>query len=119
MKKNNIVYFELNNWYCGKDYPDEEPFVSWLEDDCNLIFENEKWIKENELCVYSELIDMSCNFCVTAKREWVEKNCPTLLTKHKEFLRYPEPNWHNNVYSKFGHQFLEYKPENIGLFCNY
>ena len=28
-----VVYFELNNWFSGRDYPDAEPFLSWME--CN------------------------------------------------------------------------------------
>lgn len=27
----DIVYFEVNNWIQGRDYPDEEPFLSWME----------------------------------------------------------------------------------------
>ena len=28
-----IVYFELNNWFSGRDYPNEEPFTTWCDDD--------------------------------------------------------------------------------------
>ena len=23
-----IIYFELDNWFCGRDYPNAEPFTS-------------------------------------------------------------------------------------------
>ena len=41
---------------------------------------SDKWCKKNKLCVYQGAIDMSCNYTVSAPREWVEKNCPELLT---------------------------------------
>jgi hypothetical protein len=36
-----IIYFELDNWFGGRDYPDTEPFNSWMDDDLNLAFANE------------------------------------------------------------------------------
>jgi hypothetical protein len=30
MSGTNVVYFQLNNWMPGDDYPDVEPFNSWL-----------------------------------------------------------------------------------------
>ena len=39
-----IIYFELNNWFCGSDYPNDEPFVSWMSNDLQLRLENEDWI---------------------------------------------------------------------------
>ena len=41
----DIVYFELNNWFSGRDYPNAEPFLSWMEDDLNQKFRDEEWIK--------------------------------------------------------------------------
>lgn len=111
---NDIVYFELNNWFSGRDYPNAEPFLSWLKNDLNLAFENEEWVKENQLCVLADVIDMSINFCISAKKEWVEKNCPELLTKYTDFLRYQDED--HVVYGRFGHVFLTYKEENIGVF---
>ena len=67
-----IVYFELNNWWPGRDYPDKEPFLSWFEDDCKLQFEDTSWLMANQLCVVANLIDMSVNFCITAPKKWVE-----------------------------------------------
>lgn len=107
-----IIYFELNNWSCGCDYPDAEPFVSWMQDDLNIKFNDEQWVKDNELCVVRTFIDMSQNFCITATKEWVEKNCPELLAKYNNFIR--QPDIHNDVYGRFGSLFLPYIKENIG-----
>lgn len=110
---NSIVYFELNNWFAGTDYPNTEPYLSWLRNDFNISFNNEKWVKENGLCVLHSMIDMASNYCITAKREWVEKNCPSLLTEYTQFLR--EADEDGYVTGQFGDEFLEYAPENIGI----
>lgn len=108
-----IVYFELNNWSPGYHYPDDEPFLTWIGDDLNIYFENEKWVKENKLCVVWSWVDISMNFCITATKEWVEKKCPKLLTEYTQFLRLPEED--GVVYGNFGDQFLPYSEENIGI----
>lgn len=133
---NKFVYFELNNWFSGRDYPNEEPFTTWCGNDLKLYFSNEEWVKENKLCVVEQIIDMSVNWCITATREWVEKNCPkliqggstktTMILSSKEgekevveeypyegFLRYP--NEYGEVYGRFGAEFKEYSEENIGI----
>lgn len=76
----DVVYFELDNWFCGRDYPNAEPFISWMSNDLKLRFGDKKWCKENKLCVKAGMIDMSVCFCIAAPREWVEANCPDLLT---------------------------------------
>ena len=43
-----IIYFELNNWMSGRDYPDAEPFITWCSDDYHLYFSDENWVKENK-----------------------------------------------------------------------
>ena len=110
----DVVYFELNNWFPGIHYPDEEPYITWLGDDENIIFlDNEQWVIDNKLCVVFYVIDMSLNFLITATKSWVEQNCPTLLTKHAEFLRYPDED--GRVYGRFPHiEFLPYSEENFG-----
>lgn len=116
MKKNEEetgVYFELNNWFPGKHYPAAEPFISWMSNDLNIRFNDEKWVKENKLCVVRATVDMSSNYCITATLEWVEKNCPELLTKYRKFLRYPDK--YGDVCGQFGHYFLDYEDENIGI----
>lgn len=131
-----IVYFELNNWFEGIDFPNTEPFITWCSNDYNLYFNNEKWVKENKLCVVQTIIDMSVNWCITATKEWVEENCPDLLSnksyditsiiydhegEHKKtesfmynsFLRTPDQ--YGDVYGKFDCKFLEYNENNIGI----
>lgn len=111
---NDIIYFELNNWFSEEDYPGKEPFISWMAD-ANLknTFRNEEWIKSNRLCVVFDFVDMSVNFCITTTKDWVEKNCPSLLTKHTKFLRFPDED--GIVKGRFGHQFLEYDESNFGV----
>lgn len=77
--KNKIIYFEINNWICGDDYPNAEPFKSWLHDDLNQTLKDDNWCKENKICVNHERIDMSNNYKITATMDWVRQNCPQLL----------------------------------------
>ena len=42
----DVVYFELNNWFSGRDYPNAEPFLTWI---CENKFSNDEWLKENKL----------------------------------------------------------------------
>ena len=138
MNNNDIVHFTLNNWMVGEDHPPGEPFNTWMG---QYTLCNDAWCKEQKICVYYGYIDMSTNYCVTATREWVEKNCPKLLTdenytyktiiyykgeniikectkKYSDFLSYPsDPKYPDEVYSKVGSwPFLEYKEENFGSF---
>ena len=111
-----IIYFELNNWRPGDDYPAAEPYDSWVqmreEKSYYINFRNRDWIEENKIIVVESFVDMSQNFCVTAPKEWVMENCPDLLTKYTKFLR--EPDEYNEVKGRFGCPFKEYKEENIG-----
>lgn len=113
MENQDVIYFELNNWTPVHDYPLAEPFDSWMGDDLNLQFLNEEWIKENKLCVLVDFIDQSLNFCITATKEWVEKHCPNLLTEFTNFTRQPDEE--GSVYGRFGHEFLSYEEDNIGI----
>ena len=112
-----IIYFELNNWFSGRDYPNAEPFLSWMQ--CNkenkyyIQFRDETWIEKNKLVVVESLVDMSMNFCITATKEWVEWNCPELLTTYKGFIRYSDED-DEAPYGRFGCPFLEYEESNIG-----
>lgn len=112
----DIIYFELNNWYAGVDYPADEPFLSWMRDDLNICFRSDNWCKQNKLCVVTECIDMSSNFCITAAKSWVEDNCPKLLTNYEQFLRFPDED--GEVHGRFGTHFLEYSEENFGVTWN-
>ena len=111
-----VVYFELNNWSCGEDYPNAEPFISWMSNDFDIQFRDKKWIEENELAVVASVVDMSSNFCITAKKEWVEKNCSALLNEFKEFLRFPEEDDPEDVRGRFGWPFVLWSKDNVGLY---
>lgn len=109
-----MVYFELNNWMPNSCYPNAEPFKTWVSYE-HFNFDNKNWIKENKLVVVRTVVDMSANWCITATKEWVLKNCPELLTKYTKFLRYPdedgEPPYGEISYNT---PFYEYTEENIG-----
>lgn len=128
-----IIYFSINNWFMGRDYPKSDKFVEWVE--LNQ-FSIDKWCKENKICVHKSTIDMSFNWCVTAPRKWVEINCPELLTddeysykiitcssegeveteyyaKFSDFVYYPK-NGNAPLHDRFCIPFLEYKEENFG-----
>ena len=122
-----IIYFELNHW-STEYHPDAEPFLSWMSDYYETPEDEEKswirpgkvmdkWYKDNELCAVVATIDMSVNFCITAKKSWIEKNCPELLTKYTEFL--VEPDKDGNIEGRFGNHFVEWSKENIGLWYDY
>lgn len=72
-----IIYFEINNWFAGRDYPYEDPFKQWVKD---AKFEDVEWCKNNKLCVKYGNVDMSVSWCVGATRSWVMENCPNLLS---------------------------------------
>lgn len=137
-----VIYFSVNNWFCGEDYPPTENFKKWLGSDLNQAFRSDEWAKENKLCIYCGPIDMSMNYTISAPREWVEKNCPELLTdeeftyttnisrsdgkggwirekienkkKYSDFI--DKPDKYGDVEDhRFGWPYLEYKPENFGV----
>ena len=119
------IYISVNNWFCGRDYPPLNCFKEWLRDDLNQTFQNDAWAKENKLCIHYGYIDMSQNYTISAPREWVEKNCPELLTdkgydydgrkmKYSDFVFHPEEGETMPEYDDFGMPFREYKEENFG-----
>ena len=127
----DIIYFSVNNWGSGKYYPPTENFEKWLGDDLNQMFTNDAWCKKNKLCIYYGIIDMSINYTVSAQREWVEKNCPELLTddeyilediehkkKYSDFVYTPEEGEDLPDNDNIGNMpFREYCEENFG--CEY
>ena len=131
-----IVYFSINNWFSGRDYPPDEIFSKWVE---NRQFSDNEWCKKNRLCVKDGCIDMSLNWCVAAPKSWVEANCPKLLTdeeytyttlisdfqngsdkwkeekhtkKYSDFVYKPDED--GNVYDRFDWPFPKYCEENFG-----
>lgn len=111
-----FIYFELNNWFGGRDYPDAEPFTSWMMNDLKQAFRDEEWVKENKLVVVVSFVDMSLNYCITATKEWVQANCPELLTDFVQFIR-SGGEYGDLPEGQFGCPFLEYSEDNIG--CHY
>jgi len=117
----DVVYFEINNWWRGADYPDTDKFRTWTgnnpDESWHMYFEDERWVKKHQLCVVAERIDMSVNWCVTAPKRWVLDNCPELLVDWKKFLKFPDKD--GDVYGRWGTKFLEWKEENIGVVSRY
>ena len=116
MTNKDVIYFSVNNWFCGENFPPTPNFRKWLGNDFNQSFRNDEWCKENKLCVYYGCVDMSQNYTVSAPREWVEKNCPELLSDEeytyitrisnpKESLKQGKTVWedveHKKKYSDF------------------
>ena len=48
MSSKDIIYFSVNNWNCGKFYPDTEIFRKWLGEDEDQYFMNDEWCKESK-----------------------------------------------------------------------
>jgi hypothetical protein len=132
-----IIYFSVNNWFEGRDYPPTENFNKWLSNDLNQKFRDDKWAKENKLCIYCGCIDMSQNYTIAAPRSWVEANCPELLTddeytyeeyvcsvkgttitthtkKYSDFVDYPDEDGHVED-KRFGWPYPEYCEEKFGV----
>lgn len=132
----NVVYFEINNWFPGRDYPK----IDFIERNINK-FADDNWCKEQKICVAAMSIDMSMNYCVTAPFNWVMEKMPELLSdrnytydvithgfntktgkvedwtttyhkKYSDFLRY---NVDGGVESRSGCTFLDYSEDNIGV----
>ena len=110
----DIVYFSLNNWVPGVCYPYVDPFKTWMET-LEETLANEDWCKENKLCVYVGVVDQSLNFTISATKEWVEKNCPELLTEYTQFVFTPEEGKTIPDHDDWYQPFLEYCEENFGI----
>ena len=135
-----VYYFSVNNWFGGRDYPEDARFKKWVgesrDENGNYItketFLDEDWVKANKLCVKYGAYDMSTNFLVSAPKEWILQNCPELLTdKEYEYIiingngekvrhtkKYSSflvvPNDQGELIDRLGWEFLEYKEENFG-----
>ena len=112
-----IIYFQLNNWFAGDHYPAEEPFLSWCGNDFKLQFDNEDWVKENKLVVVRSILDMSAQWNITAPKSWILENCPNLLNKPElaKFIITPEEDEDDMPRGRWGTPFLPYTEENIGI----
>lgn len=111
----DIVYFEVNNWCAGENYPTEEPFTTWLSNDCKQQLMNDEWAKENKICVVFMVVDMSFNYAVTAPLSWVKEHCPIILEEpwKSKFCYKPEDD-EDDVCGHFSY-FLPYEEENFGV----
>lgn len=109
MNNDDIVYFWLNDW----DYPEADPYLGWMIDEDKPVFLNEDWVKENKLCVIVVPFIMDMYFFVTAKREWVEENCPSILDEYDAYLG--TPNEDGEVQTPFYDNYLTYSEDNIGI----
>lgn len=94
-----IVYFEINNWFSGRDYPKDETFSNWIN---THQFSRGDWCKENKLVVLCGNIDMSISYCVAAPKSWILDNCPKLLTDEEYEYKTITSSWdkNNNIISK-------------------
>lgn len=125
-----IVYIDVNNWTCGEDYPNKEPFLTWMtpnyDNPRNIIykFEDDNWCKENKLVVVCTLLDMSLNFNIIATREWIERNCPYIIGSRFDYTDklergslWDEPvnKLEKDLYLGFWGHFLPYREENYGV----
>lgn len=110
----DIIYIHLNNWFGDRDYPNKEPIASWIAGDCEAVLFTEKFAVENKLCIVAYPVDMSISYNITAPKEWVEKNCPFLLTTDTQYLVVPDKN--GNIHGPYTkNKFLLYKEDNIGF----
>lgn len=111
-----IIYFQLNNWFAGEHYPAKEPFLTWCGNDFKLQFDDEDWVKKNKLVVVRSILDMSSQWNITAPKSWVLENCPDLINDPEcaKFVRIPEDG-EDTPYGRWGTPFLPYAEENIGI----
>lgn len=116
---NNIIYFEIDDWCPGQNYPNCEPFLSWMSNETDgSPLRDEKWVKKNKICVKIFPIDMSIDFMITAPRSFIEKECPALLKKeNQEFIVTNSDNLKDTPDSGYvgsNEYFLPYTDEYIG-----
>lgn len=110
-----LVYFELNDWD-DDETPDTPIMKDWLGDyyDENdnyvpeSIFANEKYVKDNNLCVKQYDYDMSFCYMVIAPKKWLEEQCPELLITRYIISRSEDGKYHSQ-YDK-NRVFDEYIP---------
>lgn len=82
---NDIVYFEINDWWAGETFPDKEPFIDWCWEIRSYLL-NTSWCKENKIISIGYWEDMSISVIVAAPIDWVKENCPSLLDEDRRFI---------------------------------
>lgn len=110
----DIIYFEFNDWTPDKGYPACEPYENWLglSEKSKIKFRDKEWLNQQQIIVVETIIDMSLNYCITAPISWVKTNCPSLLTKYKQYIVKPQSD--GKVIGQWGCPFKPYTKENIG-----
>lgn len=116
MRQGTVVYLQCNDW-CPSPAEAEKFIYDYLEgyhdsiDNPNAVLktqeETETWIKENDLCINTEIYDMSIQYWVTTTKEWLEDNFPELLPYASE-----EPK--DYMFEGDKKYFLKYEEENVG-----
>ena len=56
---------------------------------------------------------MDIYFFITAKIEWVEENCPSILAEYSEYTREPDEN--GEVLDPICGKYKTYSEQNIGI----
>jgi len=107
--KNDIVYFWLNDW----DHPNDSLYIGWMIRKDKPIFLDEEWVKENKLCVIVDQLYMDMYVFITATREWVENNCPSILNKYNRYLSIPDGK--GKAFTPLYGEYKTYSKENIGI----
>ena len=108
MKTHNIW---LNNW-SSEFCPNKEPFLTWLDDDGFTTLVDPNWVKNQKgLTVCYSDVDMSINFAITATEEWINNNCPCILTNSEYKEKFTEKCVHVDEdlrkYADYGTPFIE------------
>lgn len=115
----DIVYIELDDWFCKEDYPDIDIIKEWLHyTNLDKYLRNDEWAKSNKLCIKWFFIDMSVNFMITAPLSFVKAIIPDILKEeNSKFVKYPDGE-EETLESRYvaNEWFLEYKEENFGSF---
>lgn len=117
----DIVYFSFNNWFSGRDYPNDLKYNELVN--CGRLSDKE-WAKENKLVIVTGYIDMSINWCIAAPRKWVEENLPELLSDKEytyQLISYYKGEETIETYTKKYNDFVYPCDENgeAPLECNY
>jgi len=114
VKEQEIIYISINNWFAGRDFPESGFFYKKYDKNCDgwINLFSDEYCKRNKLCVNYTVVDMSQNFCISAPKKWVMKNCPEILENEsfKKKFTYPEPG-----VDRLDCMILDYCEENIGL----
>ena len=113
MKENKqLVYFTVDNWSPGVDYPRCDNFENLYREDLDAFaFIDNEYCKENKLAVYCTTLDMSIAFTVVAPIGWCVKNSPEIIGSYWDETAKPgKNNWKESIY---GLPYPEYKEKNF------